>query len=52
MIPKARIIALLADPTDRVIFENTTRGVKAAAESLGLALHVAPTVIWMQLSQN
>jgi len=40
MIPKARIIALLADPTDRAIFENTTRGVKAAAGSLGLELHV------------
>jgi putative tryptophan/tyrosine transport system substrate-binding protein len=40
MIPKVRIIALLADPTDRVIFENTTRGVKAAAGSLGLELHV------------
>jgi putative ABC transport system substrate-binding protein len=40
MIPKARIIALLADPTDRAIFENTTRGVKAAARSLGLELHV------------
>jgi putative ABC transport system substrate-binding protein len=40
MIPKARIIALLADPTDRAIFENTTRGVQAAAQSLGLELHV------------
>jgi ABC-type uncharacterized transport system substrate-binding protein len=40
MIPKARIIALLADPTDRAIFESTTRGVKAAARSLGLELHV------------
>jgi ABC-type uncharacterized transport system substrate-binding protein len=40
MIPKARIIALLADPTDRAIFENTTRGVHSAARSLGLALHV------------
>jgi len=40
MIPKARIIALLADPTDQAIFENTTRGVKAAAGSLGLELHV------------
>ena len=40
MIPKARIIALLADPTDRAIFENTTRGVQSAARSLGLELHV------------
>jgi len=40
MIPNARIIALLADPTDQAIFENTTRGVKAAAGSLGLEVHV------------
>jgi len=40
MIPKARIIALLADPTDRAIFENTTRGAQSAARSLGLELHV------------
>jgi putative ABC transport system substrate-binding protein len=40
MIPKARIIALLADPTDRAVFENTTRGVQSAARSLGLELHV------------
>ena len=40
MIPKARIIALLADPTDRAVFENTTRGVQSAARSLGLDLHV------------
>jgi len=40
MIPNARIIALLADPTDRAIFENTTRGAQSAARSLGLELHV------------
>ena len=40
MIPKAKIIALLVDPTDRAIFENTTRGVQSAARSLGLELHV------------
>jgi putative ABC transport system substrate-binding protein len=40
MIPKARIIALLADPTDRAIFENTTLGAQSAARSLGLELHV------------
>ncbi|HYC18983.1 MAG TPA: ABC transporter substrate-binding protein [Pseudolabrys sp.] len=40
MVPKARIVALLADPTDRAIFENTTRGVQAAARSLGLEIHV------------
>jgi putative ABC transport system substrate-binding protein len=40
MIPKAKVIALLADPTDRAVFESMTRGVKAAAQSLGLELHV------------
>jgi putative ABC transport system substrate-binding protein len=39
MIPKARTIALLVDPTDSVIFENTTRGVQAAARTLGLEVH-------------
>ena len=40
MIPTARIFALLVDPTDPVVFENTTRGMQAAARSLGLELHV------------
>jgi putative tryptophan/tyrosine transport system substrate-binding protein len=40
MVPTARIIALLVDPTDPAIFEKTTRGVQAAARSLGLELHV------------
>ena len=40
MIPTARIFALLVDPTDPVVFENTTRGTQAAARSLGLELHV------------
>jgi putative tryptophan/tyrosine transport system substrate-binding protein len=40
MIPKAKIIALLADPTDRAVFEITTRGVQAAARNLGLEFHV------------
>ena len=40
MIPTARIFALLVDPTDPVVFENTTRGTQAAAQSLGLELHV------------
>jgi ABC-type uncharacterized transport system substrate-binding protein len=40
VIPKARIVALFVDPTDRAIFENTTRGVQAAARSFGLELHV------------
>ena len=39
MIPTARIIALLVDPTDPA-GEKTTRGVQAAAQRLGLALHV------------
>ena len=39
MIPTARIIALLIDPTDPVS-EKTTRGVQAAAQRLGLELHV------------
>jgi ABC-type uncharacterized transport system substrate-binding protein len=40
IIPKARTVALFVDPTDSVVFENTTRGVQAAARSLGLELHV------------
>jgi len=40
MIPTARTIALLADPTDPAVFEITTRGVQAAARNLGLELHV------------
>jgi len=40
MIPTARTIGLFVDPSDPVVFENTTRGVQAAARSLGLALHV------------
>ena len=39
MIPKARIIALLVDPNDPVILENTKRGVQAAAQTLGLEVH-------------
>jgi putative ABC transport system substrate-binding protein len=39
VIPKARIIALLVDPNDSVIFENTKRGVQAAARALGLEVH-------------
>src|SRR5215510_7572859 len=39
MIPKAKTVALLVDPTDSVIFENTTRGVQAAARTLGLEVH-------------
>ena len=40
LVPTAKIIALLVDPTDPAIFEKTTRGVQAAAQSFGLELHV------------
>jgi len=40
LIPTAKIIALLVDPTDPAISEKTTRTVQAAAQSLGLELHV------------
>jgi putative ABC transport system substrate-binding protein len=40
LIPTARVIALLVDPTDPAIFEKTTQSVQAAARSLGLELHV------------
>src|SRR5262245_25707642 len=39
LVPKAKTMALLVDPTD-VVSEKTTRGVQAAATSLGLKLHV------------
>ena len=39
MIPNARTIGLLVDPTDSIIFENTTRGVQTAAQTLGLEVH-------------
>ena len=39
MIPSAKIIALLVDPTDPA-GEKTTRGVQTAAQRLGLELHV------------
>jgi putative tryptophan/tyrosine transport system substrate-binding protein len=40
LVPTARIVALLVDPTDPAISKNTTGGVQAAARSLGLELHV------------
>jgi putative ABC transport system substrate-binding protein len=40
LVPTARVIALLVDPTDPAIAEKTTQGVQAAARSLGLELHV------------
>jgi putative ABC transport system substrate-binding protein len=40
LVPTARVIALLVDPTDPAIFEKTAQSVQAAARSLGLELHV------------
>jgi putative ABC transport system substrate-binding protein len=40
LVPTARVIALLVDPTDPAIFEKTTQSVQAAARSLGLELLV------------
>jgi len=40
MIPTAKVFALLVDPTDRMVSENTIRGTQAAAVSLGLELHI------------
>jgi ABC-type uncharacterized transport system substrate-binding protein len=40
LVPTARLIALLVDPTDPAISEKTTQGVQAAARSLGLELRV------------
>jgi putative ABC transport system substrate-binding protein len=40
LVPTARVVALLVDPTNAAITETTTRDVQAAARSLGLELHV------------
>jgi putative ABC transport system substrate-binding protein len=40
LVPTARIVALLVDPTDPAISKNTIGGVQTAARSLGLELHV------------
>lgn len=40
LVPTARLIALLVDPTDAAVAEKTTQGAEAAARSLGLELHV------------
>src|SRR4051794_17684258 len=40
MIPAAKILALIVDPTDPIVSENTTRGAQAAANRLGLELHI------------
>ena len=40
LIPAARVIALLVNPTNPAVAETNTRSVQAAAHSLGLELHV------------
>jgi len=40
LVPKARVFALLVDPTDAAIAETNTRDTQAAASKLGLELHV------------
>jgi putative tryptophan/tyrosine transport system substrate-binding protein len=40
LLPTARVMALLVNPTEHTIAESTTRTVQAAAHSLGLELHV------------
>ena len=40
MLPAARIIGLLVNPTNAVAAENQSRAVQAAAQSLGLQLHI------------
>jgi putative ABC transport system substrate-binding protein len=40
LLPTARVMALLVNPTDPAITEPTTKGVQAAARALGLELHV------------
>lgn len=40
LVPTARLLALLVDPTDAAVAQNTTRQMQTAARSLGLELHV------------
>jgi len=40
MVPNARVMTLLIDPTDPTSAETTTRDVQAVARSIGLELHV------------
>lgn len=40
MVPTARVIALLVDPTDPAVSEKTIQGAQAAASSLALELHI------------
>ena len=40
LVPTARVMALLVNPTDPALAETTTKDVQAAARALGLELHV------------
>jgi putative ABC transport system substrate-binding protein len=40
LLPTARVMALLVNPTDPALAETTTKDVQAAARALGLELHV------------
>ena len=40
MVPTARVIALLVNPTDTIVTDNQSKGFLLAARSLGLELHV------------
>jgi putative ABC transport system substrate-binding protein len=40
LVPKARVFALLVDPTNAAIAETNTRDTQAAASKLGVELHV------------
>jgi putative ABC transport system substrate-binding protein len=40
LVPTATIVALLVNPTSPSLAESTTKGVQAAARTLGLQLHV------------
>jgi putative tryptophan/tyrosine transport system substrate-binding protein len=40
VVPAAKIVALLVDPTDPAVSEKTIQGAHTAARSLGLELHV------------
>ena len=40
LVPTANVLALLVNPADGALAETTTKGVQAAARTLGLQLHV------------
>ena len=55
VIPAAKVMGLLVNPTNGVLAESYTKEVQAAALSLGLELHVsmpAPSVTSMACSQD